>query len=331
MSLHRAGARPKTGFVAASLILSALTVTGAYAGQSTASAPAATAQSTPVHLAAGKAGRVLWNGDFERGGIPHGANGRSCGIGKADGGDSARDQYSSIEEMGNTACTNRVALSGARTRTRDSHRALKVTMGARQQRELAKSKFGWRPNASGSVNQWYGFSLYYDKNWNLMGGLRKEVSASDWIDPVGWRTQGKNGSLNFSGDMNLSNANGKAYKKFSTPHMILRRNTVKNNEHFYKDGKGLDKLDLGPIVTGRWMDFVCHIRWSTSAHNALRECWRDGKYMGAKRSRNAVDTEVHHLRIGVYQETSVRHARTLYADNVRIGTSYAAVDPSRVR
>lgn len=331
MSLHRAGARPKAGFVAASLLLSALTVS-AYAGSSTASADhrAGTA-SAPLHLAAGKAGRVLWNGDFERGGVPHGANGRRCGTGKADGPDSRRDQYRSVEEMGNSRCTSRVSLSSTHTRTRDSHRALKVAMGAHQQRELAKSKFGWRPNARGSVNQWYGFSLWYDANWNLMGGLRREVSASDWIDPVGWRTQGTNGSLNFSGDMNMNNGNGRSYKKFSTPHMILRRNTVKNNQHFYKDGKGLDKLDLGPIVVNRWMDFVCHIRWSTTSHNAVRECWRDGHYMGAKFSRNAVDTRVHHLRVGVYQDTGIRHARTMYVDNVRIGTSYAAVDPSRTR
>ena len=54
---------------------------------------------------------MLWSGNFERGGVPHGANGKSCGTGKADGADSRRDQYRSIEEMGNTACTNRVSIS----------------------------------------------------------------------------------------------------------------------------------------------------------------------------------------------------------------------------
>ena len=97
------------------------------------------------------------------------------------------------------------------------------------------------------------------------------------------------------------------------------------------DGKGLDKLDLGPIVTGQWMDFVCHIRWSTTANNALRECWRDGEYMGSRTSLNAVDTNPHTFRAGQYQTTEVDHARTTYVDNVRIGTSYLAVDPSRER
>ena len=163
-----------------------------------------------------------------------------------------------------------------------------------------------------------------------MGGLRREISGSDWVNPVGWRTQGANGSLNFFGDMNMSNANGRSYKSFSSPHMILRRNTVRNQEGFYKDGKGLDKMDLGPIVTNKWMDFVCHIRWSTTRHNALRECWRDGHYRGAKTSRNAVDTHSP-ARGGLPGGTSIRHTRTMYVDNVRIGTTYRAVDPSRTR
>ena len=140
-----------------------------------------------------------------------------------------------------------------------------------------------------------------------------------------------NGSLNFSGDRNLNNANGQPYKKFSTPHMMLRRNSVKNKQGFYKDGKGLDKIDLGPIVTDKWMDFVCHIRWSTTSTNALRECWRDGEYKGGSTSLNAVDTNPHTFRVGQYQITDIAHKRTTYIDNARIGTSYEAVDPSRAR
>jgi hypothetical protein len=154
-------------------------------------------------------GKVLWSGDFESGGVPHGANGLSCGTGTADGPDSAADQYASVEEMGNTACTNAVSLSGVRTRTADSKRSLRIVMGAAQQRELAASKFTWTPDDKGSVDQWYGFSIYYDSaDWLLGGGLASEVSGSSWHTPVAWRMDGDNGSLNFSGDMNMSNANG---------------------------------------------------------------------------------------------------------------------------
>ena len=107
------------------------------------------------------AGKVLWSGDFEAGGVPHGANGLNSGTGSADGPDAAVDQYASVEEMGNTACTNSVSLSGARTRTADSQRSLKLVMGAAQRRELAASKFTWTPDDKGGVDQWYGFSMYY--------------------------------------------------------------------------------------------------------------------------------------------------------------------------
>ena len=109
--------------------------------------------------------------------------------------------------------------------------------------------------------------------------------------------------------------------------MVLRRNTVQNSKGLYTDGKGLDKLDLGPIVTNQWMDFVCHVRWSTTSTNALRECWRDGQYMGGKTTRNAVAANTHELRVGQYQETNLPHHRTRYFDNVRIGTSTTPSTP----
>ncbi len=272
---------------------------------------------------------MLWNGDFESGGVPHGANGLSCGTGVGDGPDSAADQYHSVEEMGNSACTSKVSLAGGLTRTPDSKRALRITMGTRQQRELMASKYSWTPDAKGTVDQWYGFSIYYESDWNLVGGLLKEVSGSAWHSPIGWRMSGGNGSMNFSGDMNLNNGDGRPYQSFATPHMVLRRNTVMFNQGFYKDGAGLDKMDLGPIVTNKWMDFVCHVRWSTTATNALRECWRDGTYMGAKTTVNTVAAMPHELRVGQYQDTVFTHDRTSVFDNVRIGTSYDAVDPSR--
>jgi hypothetical protein len=276
-------------------------------------------------------GRVLWEGGFDVGGVPEGVNGPSCGTDAAEAPERGADQYSSVEQMGNTACTNQVSLTDERTRTADSARSLRVTIADNQQREQLVSKLSWAPDGKGTVDQWYGFSLYYDSDWALGGGLAEEVSSSEWHNPVAWRTEGDNGSLNLSGDMNLDNGNGEPYEEFSEPHMVLRRNTVKDQEGFYDDGKGLDKLDLGPIVVGEWMDFVCHIRWSTTSTNALRECWRDGEYMGKRTTLNAVDTNSHTFRIGQYQTTSIDHPRTTYIDNVRIGTSYAAVDPSRDR
>jgi hypothetical protein len=271
---------------------------------------------------------VLWDGGFDEGGIPEGRNGPDCDTGTPGDGPPA---YASVEQMGNSECTNEVELTDEPTRTPDSERALKVTMAPGQQREQLQSTYSWTPDDQGSVDQWYGFSLYYADDWNLGGGLDEEVSAEAWHNPVAWRTEGDNGSLNLSGDMDLDNDTGEPFEEFDTPHMVLRRNTTLGDEGFYDDGLGLDKLDLGPIVTGEWMDFVCHIRWSTTETDALRECWRDGVHMGERTSLNAVDTGEHRLRVGQYQTTAIDHERTTYVDNVRIGTSYEAVDPARTR
>ncbi len=273
-------------------------------------------------------GAVLWDGGFERGGVPPGANGPSCGTGEDDG-DSDSDEYVSVEEEGNTSCDVDVALVEEPTRTPDSRRALQVTLGPGQQRAQMQSEHTWAPDDRGSVEEWYGFSLYYGEDWQLGYGVQGEVSAESWHNPVAFRTSDGNGSLNLSGDMDLDNANGLAFETFTEPHLVLRRNTVLNEEGFYDDGLGLDKLDLGPIVTGQWIDVVCHVQWSTTATGALRECWRDGEYRGERRSLNAVNSAPHSLRVGAYQTTAITHPRTTYVDNVRIGRSYLAVDPAR--
>ncbi len=274
-------------------------------------------------------GRVLWSGGFDSGAVPPGRNGADCRTGREVPTPPGTRGYDSMQEQGNSDCSSSVSVTGFRTRTPGSRRSLRIELGAHQQRELAQSTYTWTPDARGAVDLWYGFSLYYASNWNEGGGLRREVSAVRWHSPVGWRMRGDNGSLNLSGDMNMNNGNRRPYERFDRPHMILRRNTVQNARGLYGDGLGLDKLDLGPIVVGEWMDFICHIRWSTTATDALRECWRDGRYRGSRTSRNAVDSLPHQLRVGLYQTTALDHRRTVYVDNVRIGTSYDVVDPAR--
>jgi hypothetical protein len=323
--------------VLALMLVASCSVTSGKAPAATGTTASASASASASPLEPG----LVWDGSFEDGKVAEGANGPSCGTGENDGAEGGSDEpageedltrgYGSVEEMGNTDCTNVVAIVDEPTRTPDSERALEVRLGSGQQREQPQSTYTWTPDGEGTVEEWYGFSLRYAPDWNLGGGLAEEVSEAAWHNPIAFRMDGDNGSLNFSGDMELDNANGEPFETFSEPHMVLRRNTVMNEEGFYQDGLGLDKLDLGPIVVDRWMDFVCHIRWSTTETNALRECWRDGKYMGSRTSLNAVAAEEHRLRIGLYQATSIEHPRTAYYDNVRIGSSYRAVDPSRPR
>lgn len=267
---------------------------------------------------------VLWEGGFDRGRIPAGAYGPDCDDDPPPG---DRDEYTSLQQLGNTNCADVVEFS-QRTRSEDSERSLRVSMAAGQQREQLASTFTWRPDDAGSVDQWYGWSMLYADDWR-QGELTEDVSAEGWHSAISWRTTGDNGSLNISGDMNMDNGDGERFRTFDRPHLVLRRNTVLNGKDFYDDGRGLDKLDLGPIVFGRWMDVVCHIRWSTGREEALRECWRDGEYMGKRTTLNAVDTRTHYFRVGQYQTTAIDYRRTTYFDNVRIGTSRDAVDPAR--
>jgi hypothetical protein len=318
-------------FVAGKLLLSSYAATPTAAFEAEAGTLAGGATVTDATASAGKSfrftspvtGTVLWSGNTDACGA-----GGYLAPGSITGGASAPacSPYSSVQQLGGQGVN---AIVAGHTRSSREKTALKITIPANKQREQPSSKFKWNPTSNGSVDHWYGWSLYYDTDWNLGGGITKEISGSYWHNPIAFRTQNPNGSMNLSGDMNMNNENGQPYATFSTPHMVLRRNTKMHEEGFYRDGLGLDKMDLGPIVVGKWMDFVCHIKWSTTTTGALRECWRDGVLMGRKTSLNATDTNVHVLRTGQYQETNIGHTRTTYYSNVRIGTSYDAVDPSR--
>ncbi len=145
---------------------------------------------TPTTSPAPDAGKVLWDGAFETGGVPHGAYGPSCGTGTSDGPNSSADQYSSVQEMGNSACTSDVHMSSSLTRTSDSTRSLKVVIGPKQQREQPVSKYSWVPDGKGTVDQWYGFSMYYSSDWNQGGGILNEISGSYWHNPIAFRMDG---------------------------------------------------------------------------------------------------------------------------------------------
>jgi hypothetical protein len=93
----------------------------------------------------------------------------------------------------------------------------------------------------------------------------------------------------------------------------------------------------GPLTKGVWTDWVEEIKWNNLnaagtdiVHNTgYRRVWRDGtlisdhvgdtvQYPGGKWTH----------RFGIYQGSAINHSRILYYDELRIGKSYAAVDPS---
>lgn len=82
-----------------------------------------------------------------------------------------------------------------------------------------------------------------------------------------------------------------------------------------------------PYTTGRWTDWVFHVRWSHRS-DGLTEVWRDGKLIARREGPNAYnDLRGVYLKLGIYHPG---RERTLYLDEVRIGgegADYACVAP----
>lgn len=257
--------------------------------------------------------------------------------------------YSSIQSAGNdTSHTATVSVANDQLRNARNKTSCKIVMQPGSQR-LAMSSRGdpsppfqgqWTPDGVGSIDHWYGWSMLYGSDWGSTTTLNAENTGTIWNAPIAWRmspTVIGNGSMNVSGDENDSNGSANTPVSSTPRTLYLRRNSVLDQSGYWTDGLGLDKIPMGQVVVGQWMDFVVHVRWSTTTTNALREVWRDGVLMGRKTSMNAVmiDTatkmsDSHSWRIGPYQETVITHTRTQWFSNIRIGTSYAAVDPASV-
>jgi hypothetical protein len=170
--------------------------------------------------------------------------------------------------------------------------------------------FTWR---SGD-EYWYGIRLYFDDNWQL-----DEISddRDQFTSLLSFRFTG--GDLNGTGSVKIVEGD-------SGPCLVHTRASLSVND--YDDGAGEDPLYLGPVVKEEWIELVCHFKWSHTAENALKECWRNDQFMGRSTRRNMPADLPVAYRVGIYEGTGVDHERTLYWDDLRIGKSYESVDPT---
>lgn len=162
---------------------------------------------------------------------------------------------------------------------------------------------------------WYSVSMFLGEDWDLTQ-IEETREAFAALFSFRWR------------DIDEENGPGTGIVMESMdgiPHFVANRET---NGWSYPDDAGRDQIDLGPVETGRWIDFVVHVKWSASPRDALREYWRDGKLMGRSTNQNMGTDEVIFHRMGLYQGTDIDHERTLYWDNHRIGGSFEAVNPA---
>jgi hypothetical protein len=85
-----------------------------------------------------------------------------------------------------------------------------------------------------------------------------------------------------------------------------------------------------PIQKGKWVDLMFHIRFSQGSDGFL-EAWKDGVSVasasGATRitGPNMFNAQPDYLRLGLYRGRSQTQTNTFYYDEIRIGTTKAAV------
>ncbi|MFG1606426.1 heparin lyase I family protein [Actinoplanes sp. NPDC049265] len=171
------------------------------------------------------------------------------------------------------------------------------------------------------AERWYGFSTYLPSTWAL-------DRAPEVI--VQWHQTGGDCTAGCSPPLSLFTQNGKYY---------LSQNW-QNRADVPGDWTFADTV-IGDYRTGRWTDWVFHIKWSTGS-DGLLEVWQDGQPLpvfGHKAGRNDdFGDGVHgnYLVLGVYKwvwsqgKPSDTTNRVLYTDELRVADargSYAAVAP----
>ncbi|MFC4949918.1 polysaccharide lyase [Pseudonocardia sp. GCM10023141] len=101
----------------------------------------------------------------------------------------------------------------------------------------------------------------------------------------------------------------------------------------YPTGPRPFNLQLAAATTGRWVDWVLHVKFSSDPSVGYVEIWQDGKlilphYAPATGTMypgpNGVDGS--YLKIGYYRDSAIATPGTVVYDDWRIGTTLAAVE-----
>jgi hypothetical protein len=94
-------------------------------------------------------------------------------------------------------------------------------------------------------------------------------------------------------------------------------------------GGSPESHDLGPLIRGRWIDWLVHITFSTRQDTALVEVWRDGTRVASVRGwRPSFNGEPAgsdgatlragrrtYLKIGIYRDPAIHRTGRLWTDN----------------
>jgi hypothetical protein len=182
-------------------------------------------------------------------------------------------------------------------------------------------------NGAGGANQekerWFGFSVYLPDDWKTIS-----FPGSDILFQIHERPD-----------------KGEDWR---SPPLALRVAADKMEWTIRWDSKALSEgnkaegtatVYSGPLVKGKWVDWVVHVRWSYR-QDGLVEVWRDGKKEASHQGPNCYnDQREMYLKIGNYHTGSRGklwpeglEQRVSYFDEVRMGgpqATYADVAPPK--
>lgn len=86
-------------------------------------------------------------------------------------------------------------------------------------------------------------------------------------------------------------------------------------------------VPLMEYVPGNWVDFTFHIRWSLYQDGFI-EGWTNGSQWFERIYAPTLFNRMgNYLKIGLYRSPEARRTNTVYYDEIRVGTSFAEVQP----
>jgi len=180
------------------------------------------------------------------------------------------------------------------------------------------------PGAQIGGEYWYGFSIYLpdsyvpDRCWEIVAqwhGVPDFDLGENWRNPV----------------MALSTTGG---RWTWTARWDAKANTFQGGKRSYG---GTRNDDLGPYETGRWTDWVVHVKWSYG-QDGLLQVWKDGRRCIDRVGPTAFnDKRGPYFKMGLYkgwkdpeQPSDAVETRELFHDEFRMagaGGSYEQVAP----
>ena len=168
------------------------------------------------------------------------------------------------------------------------------------------------------AERWYGFSMYLPNSWTY-------DQAPEIV--MQWHQVGGDCSRGCSPPLSIVTEKGQ---------FVISQNweISPGNWHFAH-------TPIGPYETGRWIDWVIHVKWSTGSDGTL-DVWKDGRpvdgFFGQRGRNDDYGDRVHgnYMVIGVYKwpwsqnKPSDTTRRIMYVDELRVADqrgSYQAVAP----